>query len=137
MSRSISESKGLHQPNASNVYAKQHIPSSYSFPVKMVEKRKQQAPIAQSEPSDTDVESAVTSPSAIGTGSTQMGSGGTKTPMRRESTEATVFPQQQQQQERKSFINNLLRSKRSVNSVEASTTATNTLRGIHYFDYRI
>lgn len=95
------------------------LPPSHSFPVKMIEKKNQQAPIAQSEPSDTDLDSTMSSPS-LETGTTKMGSDETKTPVRRESSEAPI------PYERRSFVNLLVqKSKHSVNS----DAMTNTLRG--------
>ena len=122
MSRSISESKGLNvNHNGTNHHQSMSAYHPHQFPVKMIEKVKQQAPIAQSEPSDTDLDSSTSSTSALETGTTQMGSG-QRTPQRADSIE-TGPPM-----ERRSFGNlfTLNRQKQSTNSDEAASV----LRGI-------
>jgi hypothetical protein len=108
MSRSVSESKGLNQNGGTH-----HPHYQPQFPVKVVEKTKQQAPIAQSEPSDTDLDSSTSSISAIETGTTQMGSG-TRTPQRADSVETGPS-------ERRSFGNLFqIRHKQSTNSDDSA-----------------
>ena len=115
MSRSISESKGLNQSGANHPPGNHH-----QFPVKVVEKVKQQAPIAQSEPSDTDLDSS-TSSTAMETGTTQVGSG-SGTPQRADSVETGPL-------ERRSFGNLFaqIRQKHSVNSDDSTA-----IRGFRY-----
>lgn len=126
ISRSVSESKGLNQNGGHHHQSMMSYYHQSQFPVKMVEKTKQQAPIAQSEPSDTDLDSSTSSTSAIETGTTQIGSG-TRTPQRAESAETGPL-------ERRSFGNlfSQIRQKQSTNSDEAAAV----LRGkfsFHYF----
>lgn len=121
MSRSISESKGLNVNHNGTNHHQSMATYHPQFPVKMIEKVKQQAPIAQSEPSDTDLDSSTSSTSALETGTTQMGSG-QRTPQRADSIE-TGPPM-----ERRSFGNlfSQIRQKQSTNSDEAAAV----LRGI-------
>ncbi|KAI3415914.1 Mitogen-activated protein kinase 15 [Globodera pallida] len=134
LSRSTSESKALHHPlqNGGGHLVKSqphHLPSSQSFPVKVVEpkKQQQQAPIAQSEPSDTDLDESaamsLSATSAVETTGTSMGSVGTRTPIRPSSTEGDIL-----HSEKRSSVRMFgQKQKQPINS-DAATAANDTIR---------
>uniref|UniRef100_A0A183CAA8 Mitogen-activated protein kinase n=1 Tax=Globodera pallida TaxID=36090 RepID=A0A183CAA8_GLOPA len=134
LSRSTSESKALHHPlqNGGGHLMKSqphHLPSSQSFPVKVVEpkKQQQQAPIAQSEPSDTDLDESaamsLSATSAVETTGTSMGSVGTRTPIRPSSTEGDIL-----HSEKRSSVRMFgQKQKQPINS-DAATAANDTIR---------
>ncbi|KAL3097765.1 hypothetical protein niasHS_000500 [Heterodera schachtii] len=129
LNRSVSESKALNQQhqNGGGHFEKlkphQQFPSSQSFPVKVNSKKQQQAPIAQSEPSDTDFDDSLSATSAVEMGSTPMGSGATRTPIGQGSAEGDTS-----QHDKRPFVAMSDQTQKHQTNYDATTMANSSIR---------